>query len=293
MEFSRDVIEKVGQLHLQARRRVSALLTGDYRSAFRGSGMQFKEFRHYAPGDDIRHMSWPVTARTGRATLKVFEEERELQVCLLVDVSGSSLFGSSGRRKVDMYAELLALLGLAAVKSRDKVSVLFFHDQPGEYLPPRNTQTHVLRAVTRLLGHPLRGSRSDLRPALAYALNVMKQRGLVIVISDFLVPEFERELSAIARRHELVLLHCFDDAERGSGLEGVFEAWDPETGGYYLLDAGTQGLRHDLARAHVLQQSGLEETCRSCRADLLNLSVQDDYLQRLVQFFRRRGPARL
>lgn len=293
MQFSRDVIEKVAQLNLQARRRVSALLGGDYRSAFRGSGMQFKEFRHYAPGDDIRHMSWPVTARTGRATLKVFEEERELQVCLLVDVSGSSLFGSSGRRKVDMYAELVALLGLAAVKSRDNVSVLFFNDKPGEYIPPRNTQTHVLRAVTSLLGHPLQGCRSDLRPALSYALNLLKQRGLVIIISDFLVPEFSTELAAAGRRHELVLLHCFDDAERGSGLDGVFEAWDPESGGYYLLDAATPALRRELARAHVLQQSDLEETCRRCRADLLNLSVQDDYLQRLVQFFRRRGPARL
>jgi uncharacterized protein (DUF58 family) len=293
MKFSEDLLRAVAELDLKAKRNVTALLAGNYRSAFRGSGMQFKEFRHYEAGDDIRHMSWQVTARTGRATLKTYEEERELDVILMVDVSGSSLFGFSRKRKLDMYAELVALLGLAALRSGDNMGLLLFNDKPQWFLPPKRTRDQVLIAALRILEQPARGTRSDLRAALLYLNSVAKHRSLVIVLSDFWMPPFEKELQLVAKKHEMILLHCYDDAERGLGISGVFEAWDPESERFFLLDTNSKKVRGALSEHHTHLSNSLEELSRTSRADYLCLSVEDDYLQRLVHFFRRRGPARL
>jgi uncharacterized protein (DUF58 family) len=293
VHFSDDLLRAVAELQLKAKRNVTALLAGNYRSAFRGSGMQFKEFRHYEPGDDIRHMSWPVTARTGRATVKTFEEERELNVMLMVDVSGSSLFGMTPKRKIDMYAELVALIGLAAIRSGDNVGLLLYNEAPVLYLPPKRTRDQVLTAISHVLSQPLRGTRSQFAPALNHLQSVLKQRALIIALSDFWVPPFDRELTQLARRHELVLLHCYDDAERGAGLEGVYEICDPETGELLLLDAGSKKVKRSLAEHHTRLTNDLEDLCRRSRADYLTLSVEDDYFQRLVHFFHRRGPSRM
>lgn len=255
--------------------------------------MQFKEFRHYEAGDDIRHMSWPVTARTGRATVKVFEEERELDILLMIDVSGSSLFGIGAKRKIDMYADLAALIGLAGVRSGDNVGALFFNDQSGLYLPPARSRSQVLVTLTHLLNQPLKDQASDLRPALLHAESVLRNRSLILVLSDFLVPDFEQELRLLSRRHEVILLHCFDDAERGMGLKGVFEVRDPETGEYWLLDGNSPTTRRQLAEYQVRLSHKLEDVSRKARADYLCLSLKDDYFQRMVQYFRGRGPARV
>jgi uncharacterized protein (DUF58 family) len=293
LKFSEELLRAVSELDLRSRRNVAALLAGNYRSAFRGSGMQFKEFRHYEPGDDIRHMSWPVTARTGRSTVKVYEEERELDVMLMVDVSGSSLFGSTPKRKIDMYAELVALVGLAAVKSGDNLGLILFNDRPGFYLPPRRTRQQVLVSLTHVLSQPLQGARSDLRPALLYAQSVLKNRTLILILSDFLVPPFEHEIKMMSKRHEIVLLHCLDDAERGLALKGVFEARDPETGEFFMLDGNSARTRRALVEYHQQLNQQLQDLGRKSGTDYLSLSVEDDYLQKLVHFFRSRGPARL
>jgi uncharacterized protein (DUF58 family) len=271
---------------------VYALLAGNYKSPFRGSGMQFKEFRHYEAGDDIRHMSWSVTARTGRATMKLYEEERELNVMLLVDVSGSSLFGQARLRKIDMYAELLATLGLAAVKSGDNFGVMFFNDKPTYYIPPRRTREQVQLALKKLGEEKLGGKHSDVRPALNYLQASLKSRALIILISDFLLPSFEREVRMVCRRHELLLAHCFDDVERGGAIRGVYEVCDPETGEFSLLDANSPRTRFALATHHRQLVAQLRGLCDGSRAEYLPLSLEDDYLQKLVRFFRNRGTRR-
>lgn len=292
MQFSEPLLRAVSQLELRARRRVAALLSGNYRSPFRGSGMQFKEFRHYEPGDDIRHMSWPVTARTGRATVKVYEEERELDVVLLIDVSGSSLFGVGRKRRIDMYGDLSALVGLAAVRSGDNIGALFFNDQAGLYLPPTRSRSQVLVLLTHLMSQKMRDQRSDLRPALIHAESVLRTRSLVLVLSDFLVPDFEQELRLLARRHEVILVHCSADAERGMGLKGVFEVRDPESGEYWMLDGNSPTTRKQLAEYQTLLSGRLEDTARKAKAHYLCLSLEDDYFQRVVHFFRGRVPNR-
>ncbi len=218
MLIKEEILRAVAQLEIRARKNITSLLSGSYRSAFRGSGMQFKEFRHYEPGDDIRHMSWPVTARTGRATVKVYEEERELDIILMVDVSGSTLFGIGEKKKLDVYGELMALVGLAAVKSSDNVGLLLFDDKPRAYIPARRTRHHVHALLTRLLEQPFSGQKSDLREALTYANRILSHRSLIMVISDFIMPGFETELATVSHKHEVILLHCADDAERGLRL---------------------------------------------------------------------------
>lgn len=290
--FRDKLLQAVAQLEIRSRRNIASLLAGDYRSSFRGSGMQFKEFRHYEPGDDIRHMSWPVTARTGRATVKVYEEERELNVLALIDVSGSTQFGEIHQRKIDMYAEVAALLGLAAVKSGDPFAALLFSQKVNAYLPPRRTQDHVRSTMLKILEQPLAGAGSDLRPALSYVGRVVKQRSLILILSDFLLPPFEAELRSLTRRHEVVLLHGFDDAERGVGLSGIYPVWDPESGAYQILDGNSARVRRKLAEFQTGLVNRLQDLGRSCGADYLALSREDDYLKRLVSFFRRRGHRR-
>lgn len=293
MKLTEEILRAASALELKTRRSVPALLSGDLRSPFRGSGMQFKEFRHYEPGDDIRHMSWPVTARTGRATLKVFEEERELNVMVLVDTSGSSAFQYQGKRKIDMYLEAVALIGLASIEAGNKFGMLSFHNAPGDYLPPSRHRDQVKLVLAHLGAEPLEGKQSDLKPAFRYLQKVLKQRALVIILSDFLLPDFGAELAQMTKRNELILFHGVDDAERGDKMRGVFEVCDPETGEFLLLDANSAEMRGWMLEKQTKARNELENLAKRNRADYLTLSVQDDYLQRIVHFFGNRGASRL
>ncbi len=290
--FREKLLKAVAQLELRSRRNIASLLTGDYRSAFRGSGMQFKEFRNYEPGDDIRHMSWQVTARTRRPTVKVYEEERELNVLMMVDVSGSALLGNQGRRKMDMFAELTALVGLTAVKSGDPFGTLFFSDKVQRYLPLRRSQDHVRASLAQLLAQPYHGAQSDIRPAIAYAQKVLNVRSLVVIVSDFMMPNFRTELIALTRRHDVILLHGTAPLEWGEKLSGIYATWDPETGSYALIDGNSRASRQKLSGYQNHLADTLGKMARSCGADYLPLNVDNDYLQTLVTFFRGRSPRR-
>ena len=251
--------------------------------------MQFKDFRPYQFGDDIRHMSWLVTARTGHPTLKTFEEDRELNLILMVDVSGSSLFGISQTRKIEMYQELLALFGLAASKNNDNFGVLLFNHQPVQFIPPRKSRSHVFLALNQLASQKLEGMKSDLRPALKYLSHIVKTPSLIFIVSDFISPHFNEELKVLTKKHEAILIHCFDDAEKGSLLKGVYEGRDPETGETYLIDGSSAKLRSDLLNQFMQKTQYLEQLARDTKSDYLRLSIQDDYLQRVVRHFNDRG----
>jgi uncharacterized protein (DUF58 family) len=287
--FRNTLLQAVSQVELRSRKHIASLLAGDYRSPFRGSGMQFKEFRQYEPGDDIRHMSWTTTARTGKPTVKVYEEERELNVLAIVDTSGSTLLGSAGRRKRDMFAEIMALLGLASIRSGDPFSLLLFADTVHTYLPPRRNQEHVRNAMLRILQASQASRTTDLTPALRYASKALKVRSLVFIVSDFLVPEFEKELRMVASRHEVVLLHGFDPSESGVGLDGFYPAQDPETGQYFSVDGNSKRTKQFLEANYLERRERLQSIARDTGSECLSLSAADDYLKQLVTFFRRRG----
>jgi len=292
INFSEALLRAADQLELKSLRRLSALLSGHYTSPFQGSGMQFKDFRPYQFGDDIRHMSWQVTARTGTPTLKTYEEDREQNIVVLVDVSGSSLFGISNKLRIAMYEELVALLGLAASKNNDNFGTLLFSNEPLQYFPPKKSRSHVFQAISKIQSQELQGKKSDIKPAIKYLARFLKTPSLIFIVSDFLLPPFQDELKSLSTKHECVLVHCYDDAERGSFLKGVYEGCDPETGDFFLVDGNSQQLRYDLLNRFTQLSMALEQTARDTGSHYLPLSIQDDYLQRVVLHFKSLGASK-
>ena len=288
-----EICEAASRLEIRLKSRLNSLLEGSYRTSFHGSGMQFKDFRPYEPGDDIRHMSWSVTARTGKPTIKLYETERELDVIALVDTSGSSLFGSAGKRKIDMYAEVVALLGLCSIGAGDNFGAMLFNDTITHFIKPSRNRDQVPLTLTHILASEPQGKKADLSYAIQFAAQSLKHRSLIIILSDFWVPPFESTLGTAAKRHECILLHGYDDREAGTGISGMGEYRDPETDEIYLVDGNSQETRHTLSSIHFSHQVFLEKTAAKVRCDFLGLSTHDDYVQRLVLFFERRGPTRL
>ena len=288
-----EICEAAARLEIRLKQRLNSLLEGSYRTAFRGNGMQFKDFRPYEPGDDIRHMSWGVTARTGKPTIKLYETERELDVIALIDTSGSSLFGSAGKRKIDMYADVVALLGLCSISSGDNFGAVLFNDSVTHFIKPTRKRDQVLLTLTHILASEPQGKKADLSYAIQFASQSAKHRCLLIILSDFWVPPFESALGSASKRHECILLQGYADEEAGSGISGLGDYRDPETGEIYLIDGNSKATQQTLQTTHFKHQSALETTAAQFNCDFLGLSTQDDYVQRLVLFFERRGPTRL
>lgn len=286
--FRTELLHAIDLIQFHCRRRLPSSYIGSHQSNYRGSGMQFKEFRPYELGDDPRHISWTTTAKTGKPILKLYEEEREINVFILVDTSGSSLFGSGRRRKIDMYSELVALLAMGAIKSNYRVGLLFFDHEVRHYVPFSRNKEVVLQSLTSLSNWDLNKRSSDLRPSLSFCDTILNHKSLVFIISDFLLPPFREELLPVGLKHELVLLQGYDDSERLLSSRGISEICDPESGEFFLLDSESVFFRKSLTSFYTLFTGQLEETARACQADFLPMSVQDDYLQRLVQFFGAR-----
>lgn len=283
-----DILHAIDRLDLRARKKLSALFTGDNESRQRGSGIQFSDFRPYEWGDDTRHISWTTSAKTGKIVLKSYEEEKELNLCLAVDISGSSLFGSSKKRKIDMYSEVSAVLGLSAFKHGFRVGCLFFDEKVQQYLPPTRKKEDFLQLINTLPRLDILEHQSSLPPALSFLFSNLKHKSLVVILSDFLLASFQQELQQLSVKHEIILLRGYDDAEHALTTKGVFEICDPESGHFFLLDSESSKSRQALQLFYTGFSKQLETIAHKCRADLLPLSTQDDYLQRLVVFFDHR-----
>jgi len=286
--FRPELLHAIDLIEFHCRRRLPSSYIGSHESTYRGSGMQFKEFRPYEMGDDPRHISWTTTAKTGKPTLKLYEEEREINVFLLVDTSGSSLFGSGARRKIDMYSEVAALLAMGSIKSNYRIGFLFFDNEVRNFMPPTRNKEEILQSLNSLLNLDLSNKTSDLTQPLAFCHKILNHRSLVFIISDFLLPSFKNQLLPLSSKHEVILLQGYDDSERLLSNRGISEICDPESGEFFLLDAESPFFRQSLTSFYARFTNQLEETARVCQADFLPLSVQDDYLQRLVHFFSAR-----
>jgi len=286
--FRPELLHAVDSLRLSSRTKLSSSYIGTNESPHRGSGMQFKEFRQYEFGDDVRHISWTTTAKAGKPMLKLYEEEREINVLLLLDTSGSSLFGSKRQRKIDMYSEVLALLGLASLQSGFRFGSLFFDSEVRHFARPSRKKEELIASLNELLSLDLHKRTSDLRPALQYCFRALSHRTLIVVLSDFLLPPFREDLKVLALKHEITLLQGFDDSERMLSNRGVTEICDPETSDFYLLDFESPACRQAISKFYAGFTEQLEQISRECHADFLPVSVQDDYLQRLVYFFNKR-----
>jgi uncharacterized protein (DUF58 family) len=249
--------------------------------------MQFKEFRHYEAGDDIRHMSWTVTARTGKPTLKTYEEERELDIILVTDVSSSTL-SNVGASRLHLFSELASVIGLATLGSGDHFGLLLFDSVLKLYLPPRKNRNQLLSALTHLLGYQSFGNQSDIRSTLIYLRRILKKKTVIVVLSDFWMPKFDQELAELTQKHEVVLIRTSNAWERGESSEGVFELYDPENQRKVIIDTFSKSVRNDLKENFLSQQRNLVEVCQKTRSRFLALNQNEDYLQKMVRFFGNR-----
>ena len=286
---TRELLKKVRKIEIKTKGLSKHLFSGEYHSAFKGRGMSFSEVRDYQFGDDVRNIDWNVTARTGDPHVKIFEEERELTVMLLVDVSPSAFFGTVDQFKNEIITELCAVLSFSALQNNDKVGVMLFSDQIELYIPPKKGRKHVLRIIRELINHEPHGTKTDLAVALMYLNNVIKKRCISFVLSDFLSAGYEEALRIVAKRHDLIGLHVYDPREQSIPNVGLMQVRDAESGALTLIDTASKKLREQYAehfRAHVRY---FKQSFARCKSDILSIPTDQTYINALHTFFKKRA----
>jgi uncharacterized protein (DUF58 family) len=286
-----EVLRQVRRVELRTRGLVSSRYSGEYHSVFKGQGLEFVEVREYLPGDDVRAIDWNVSARTGGVFVKKYVEERELTVLLAVDLSGSQRFGTRGRFKSDMVAEVAASLAMSAVRNNDRVGLLAFTDRVELFVPPAKGRRHVLRILRDLLAFRPAGAGTDLGGALEYALRVLRSRSIVFLVSDFQGTQdarAEKALTVAAHRHDVVPVVLTDPAEAELPDAGVIEVADPETGERVVVDSGSEAVRERYAEAVREERMALRRHFRRLGMDEIALATDQPTSNAILSFFRRR-----
>jgi uncharacterized protein (DUF58 family) len=286
-----DLLKKVREVEIITRRLSKLLFMGGYHSAFKGRGMSFSEVRNYQYGDDVRNIDWNVTARTGEAFVKIFEEERELSVMLLADVSASSFFGSGvGPDKKDFITELCAVLAFSASSNHDKTGLLLFSDQTELYLNPTQGRAHNLRMIRELLNVAPKSTRTDLEAACVFTRNVLKKRSICFIVSDFYSStNYELALSVLGRRHDCIGIHVWDAAERQLPDLGIVEVLDPETGTLYATDTAHPDVRRQYTTRFDAHRQRVQTIFQNAGCDLISLRTDQDYTPELIRLFDKRN----
>jgi uncharacterized protein (DUF58 family) len=284
-----ELIRKVRLIEVTTRKMVDDVMSGSYRSSFKGQGVQFSEHRVYMPGDDIRHIDWKVSARSREPLIKKYEEERELTVFLVVDVSGSENFGSTKKLKSEMAAEIAGMLAYAAVHTGDKIGVMLFGGEVEKIIPPKKGKQHILRVIRDVLSYRPRTQGTDLAGALESTNRVMKHGGIVFVVSDFMAEGYEVSLKRLARKHDVVAVTVGDVRETEVPEGGQFVFVDPETGRESWVDTSSYAFRKWLKEFRSKSESELTATLKSAQVERLRVLTQEDYGEAVVRFFRARS----
>ncbi|MBJ68196.1 MAG: DUF58 domain-containing protein [Gemmatimonadetes bacterium] len=288
-----EILEKVRLIEIRSRNVVNDLFAGEYHSAFKGRGMEFAEVREYLRGDDVRTIDWNVTARTGSPYVKVFDEEREQTVMLLVDASASGAFGSVQQMKGEVGVEISALLAFAAIKNNDRVGLLIFTDEVEVFIPPKKGRKHVLRVIRELLYFQPQGKRTSITSALDYLDRVLHRRSVVFLISDFIDEDYERPLQLMRRRHDMVAVSIFDPRERALPDVGFINLQDAETGEQFLVDSSRREVRAYFAQQQEREDQQRRALFRRNGIDEVPIDITKSYVDPLVRLFhervRRRG----
>jgi uncharacterized protein (DUF58 family) len=283
-----EVIRRIRKIHIHSNYLVNDILAGEYESAFRGRGMEFEEVREYQPGDDVRDIDWNVTARMGHPYVKVYREERELTILLLVDVSGSGQFGSGAQLKNELSAELAAVLAYAAVKNNDKVGLIIFSDSIEKFIPPKKGRNHVWRVIREVLEHRPRSRKTDISAALDFLNRIASRRVIAFLISDFIASDYEKLLRVTNKKHDLIAISIADPRERELPPVGLVELEDAETGETRLIDTGDAGFRKEFMVGALRRVSETREIFRRCSVDHIPLITNQPYINALMKFFRMR-----
>jgi len=289
MLTTEDILHKVRELEIRSKRLSANLFTGEYHAAFKGRGMRFREVREYCAGDDIRFIDWNVSARFSHPFTKVFEEERELSVMLLVDISQSSLFGTVGCRKRDFATEISAVLAFSAITNNDKVGAIFFSDRVEKYIPPKKGRQHTLYIVRELLGINPTGKGTQIGEAIRYFSRACKQKSIAFILSDFNETNYENDLKVANARHEVVGVRIFDPMDMQLPDAGLLQLEDLESGELSWVDTGDPAVRYQYHQDFLQQSLLCKQYFRQAGADLLHISTAEDYVTILQQFFIHRS----
>jgi uncharacterized protein (DUF58 family) len=289
---TREILKKVRQIEIKTRGVVNEIMSGEYHAVFKGRGMNFAEVREYQLGDDVRAIDWNVSARMGHPYIKLFEEERELLVMLLCDVSSSSHFGSGSSMKVEMATEMAAVLAFSAIKNNDKVGLLLFTDKVEKYIAPRKGKTHILRILRELLTFEPQRQGTDIRGALEYMNSVVKKKAIAFLISDFIDEGYEKAMRIVGRKHDLTAVHVSDPREHLLPNVGMVRLHDAESGLPMWVDTSSARVRSQLDVRFRAWQQSVKSQCQRSGVDYLPLTTDVDYVRPLIQFFRRREQRR-
>ena len=285
----REILKKVKRIEIQTRGLVNNFFGGEYHSVFKGRGMTFSEVREYQPGDDIRLIDWNVTARSGNPFIKVFEEERELTVFLIVDISASGAFGSESQLKKNIGAEIASVLGFSAIKNNDKVGLILFSDEVVKYVPPKKGKSHVLRVIRELLYTKPNGNGSSIKDALEFLMKVSKRRCVVFLLSDFLNDKFWNSIRIANRKHDLIGIKIYDPYEINLPDIGMIKVEDPETGSMFWIDTSFEPDLKQMNNNNIKSLVDLEKQSAKIGLDIISISTTEDYVDPLMKFFKRRG----
>ena len=289
METS-EIIKKVRKIEIKTRGLSSNIFAGQYHSAFKGRGMAFSEVREYQFGDDVRDIDWNVTARFHRPYVKVFEEERELTVMLMIDVSGSLDFGTQRQMKRDMVTEIAATIAFSAIQNNDKIGVVFFSDRIEKYIPPKKGRKHILYIIREMLDFQPESKRTDVKQAVEFLSGVQKRRTTAFILSDFYVREdFQQSLQICSRKHDVVAIQVYDVRAKELSDVGLMKMVDAETGFEQYIDTSSKRLRRDYQRYWMGRQAQLEETFNKSNVDHVSIATNEDFVKSLLLLFKQRS----
>jgi uncharacterized protein (DUF58 family) len=285
----KEILKKVKRIEIATRGLVNEVFSGEYHSVFKGRGMEFAEVREYQFGDDIRNIDWNVTARSDHTYVKVFDEERELTVMLMVDVSSSGNFGTTSQMKGEVAAELCAVLAFSAIKNNDKVGLMIFSDKIEKFIPPRKGKQHVLRVIREILYFKPEDSQTNLNVALEYLSRVIKRKSIVFLISDFLTEDYEKALQVANKKHDIIAIDIIDPREVELPSVGLLELEDAETGETVMVDTSNPAIRGSFYSQSKEERETREKFFKSIGVDNININTDRSYVEPITKFFRMRA----
>ena len=293
MESSSDILKQVRRIEIKTRGLSNDIFAGKYHSAFKGRGMAFSEVREYRVGDDVRDIDWNVTARSRQPHIKIYEEERELTMMLLIDVSGSRMFGTTEKLKKNTITEIAAVLAFSAAQNNDKVGCIFFSDRVEKFIPPKKGRAHVLMIIKELISFMPENNGTDISEGLRYLTNILKKRSTAFVLSDFMDTadghaRFEDALKIASGKHDMVGIRVYDRREQQLPDVGIIELKDAETGEKVWVDTASRAVRDAYARNWEQTSALIDSSLKRCRVDNVKIATGEDYVTSLMKLFKRR-----
>lgn len=286
---TKEILKKVRKIEIKTRRLSDHIFSGEYHTSFKGRGMTFSEVRQYQYGDDVRAIDWNVTARYNEPFVKVFEEERELTMMLMVDISGSESFGTKNQLKRDMITEIAATLAFSATQNNDKIGLLLFSDQIELFIPPKKGKSHVLRIIRELIEFESKSKKTDLSQALKYLSSVLKKKAIVFLISDFMVKDYEHTLKIASKRHDVTGIRVFDQREESIPNIGIVNMLDAETGETLLVDTTSNKVRMEYEKYYRENVNYFKDIFSKCGAGTISSRVDESYVTKLLGYFKARN----